>query len=146
MACCAHSNPSKYGVVNLQLACSMHALRERDLANVRSVVLGGGSTGVGRRKCGAPRLFLRSDVEACASRVHRQSSSRQVAAHQRAAAAEWKANSFKKVKGGKTQKWKAWNSPTYHMQQCAAKHRPTDAPEAAACVGLSGLRFVGFGE
>jgi hypothetical protein len=122
----------------------MHALTERDLAGLRSMVVGKPRNG--RKPCG-PRLFLRSDIEACAAMVHhRQSRGGEAAAHQRVAASEWKANSFKEdAKGnGKTHKWKAWNSPTYHMQQSAAKHCSHITDRDAACVGLSGLNFVGF--
>ena len=140
---CERSNPSKYGVVELKVACAMHALSERDLASLRSVVIdrkkpGGGSAG----KTGGPRLFLRSDVEACAASRHQHQG--EAAAHQRKAKADWKANSFKTDAQGKTHKWKAMNSPTYHMKQSAAKHRPVDLSDAAACVALSALRRVGF--
>ena len=46
---------------------------------------------------------------------------------------------------GKTHKWKAWNSPTFHQQQAFSKHLPADASEdALACVALSALTFAGY--
>jgi hypothetical protein len=81
-------------VVDLRLACTMHALTERDLAGVSSVVVG--PPGRNGKKPTGPRLFLRSDVEACAARVHGDArGGGEAAAHKRAAAAAWKANSFK---------------------------------------------------
>ena len=60
-------------------------------AEERAVVIdrkkpGGGSAG----KTGGPRLFLRSDVEACAASRHQHQG--EAAAHQRKAKADWKAN------------------------------------------------------
>ena len=76
----------------------MHALAERDLAGLR---VGGGR--------GRNRFFLRSDVEACAARVHGGGGGGggEAAARKKTAAAEWKANSFQATRGGKTKKWKA---------------------------------------
>lgn len=143
---CERSDPAKYGVVQLDLACTMHALSERDLDGIASVVIGDTTRG---RRCNQSRqtLFLRSDVEACAARVHRGRPGGEAAAHHRAAAAAWKTNSFKPDSrhNGKTHKWKAWNSPTFHQQQSFAKHHSADTTEdAAACVGLSALTYVGF--
>ena len=143
---CERSNPAKYGVVELGLACTMHALSERDLDHVPSVVIGSSNTGR-RQKRSGPRLFLRSDVEACAARVHKDRPGGEAAAHHQMAAATWKTNSFKPDarNSGKTHKWKAWNSPTFHQQQSFAKHHCADASEdAAACVGLSALSYAGF--
>ena len=143
---CERSNPAKYGVVELRLACSMYALAEQDLAGVDSVVIGANIAGR-RRKESGPRVFLRSDVEACAARVHQGRPGGEAAAHHQVAAAAWKKNSFKPDArdNRKTHKWKAWNSPTFHQQQSFAKHLPVDASDdVAACVGLSGLTYAGY--
>ena len=144
---CERTHPDKYGVVEMELACRIHALTEPDLRGLRSVVL---SVDTKRRQRpngkgnGGPRLFLRSEVEACVARIPEHSRGQVAERHQRVASAEWRENSFKKGAKGKTHKWKAWNSPTHHMQRSAAKHVPMDMAGASSCVGLSALKHVGF--
>jgi len=125
----------------------MHALSERDLDGVASYMVGNNKAGRHQKESG-PRLLLRSDVEACAVRVHRGRQGGEAAAHHRAAAAAWRENSFKPDarKNGKTHKWKAsMKGPTFHAQERFKKHQHVDASQdAAACVGLSALTFVGF--
>jgi hypothetical protein len=132
--------------VELSIACTMHALSERDLDGVASYTV---HTNAGRhQKQSGPRLLLRSDVEACAVRVHRGRPGGEAGAHHRAAAAAWKTNSFKPDarNNSKTHKWKpSMKGPTFHAQQLFAKHQHVHASQdAAACVGLSALTFVGF--
>ena len=144
---CERSNPAKYGVVELSLACTMHALSERDLDGIASYVVGNTNAGRHQKQSG-PRLLLRSDVEACAVRVHRGRQGGEAAAHHRAAAAAWRKNSFKPDarNNGKTHKWKAsMKGPTFHAQELFRKRQHVDtSQDAAACVGLSALTFVGY--
>lgn len=124
---CERAYPRTYGVVDATIAGTMCALPGSALRGLRSM---------GR---GPERLFLRSDVEAYAARHH---AGDEVAAHQRAAAAEWKANSFKSAGVGKSHKWKASiQGPTFQQQQSLGKQQ-----SVATCVARSGLVHVGFGD
>ena len=132
MACrlcesCERSHPRKYGLVDLATAQGLYGLTEQDLNALNS-------TGGKRLKS---RVFLRSDVEARAASMDTQT-------HRRAAAEEWKANSFRPdARGnGKTHKWKEWNSHTYQMQKSMEKQHPLDG--GSTCVDLSGLVCVGL--
>ena len=99
---------------------TVHALSEADLASTRCFE-------PRRGERSEPR-FLRTDVEALAARVHgdtvASNGGGEAAAQQRAAAVAWRENSFSvDARTGKTRKWKAWNSATFHKQQSLRKQQ-----------------------
>lgn len=127
---CERTCPSKYGVVDVNTACATYGLTDGDLSRLQST---------GGKRSGTPQVFLRRDVEACAANMDTKTKQRG------AAAAEWRDNSFRPDArgGGKTHKWKEWNSATFQMQKAVAKHQPVD-DGASLCVDLSGLVYVGL--
>lgn len=126
---CERAN-SKYTLMTLACARSMHGLSESDLRGVRSM------------GHGDKRFFLRSDIEKCSVRAH-GSSDAELAALKREASREWKQNSFSTDRRGKTQKWKEWNSVTYQKKQSMRKQDSglsmTIDDATSDCLDLSGL-------
>jgi len=126
---CERGNPGKYGMVDVHVASTIYGLTDQQLNQLRDT---------GGKRHGTPRLFLRSDVEACGA-------GDEAVERRRNAAAEWKANSFRQDarNRGKTYKWKEWNKATFHMQSAACKQQLL--PDgASACVEASGLVYVGL--
>ena len=111
-----------YALVTARLAKSVHALRDRDLARLRSA----------RTPDGA-RCYLLADVEAL-------SAGRETASRLRArSSAEWRAGSFKTV-GGKTHKWKDRNAATFQRGRANDKYFGEAADDANRdCMDLSAL-------
>jgi hypothetical protein len=129
---CERAHQPKYGLVAAITADQLYCVPERELSRLRFVG--------GKRE---PRLYLRTDIEECATRVDG------VARSKSAAAAEWREKSFRPdARGdGKTHKWKEWNQSTFQMQRARSKQQLT-APDAdgasSVCNVHSGLVHVGL--
>lgn len=129
----------------------MHALAGRDLDGLRSSAAPGGPGQAGKllkggggkkKRAAAPRLFLRSDVEARAEEVHSRpgggagsgGGGGEAAAHQQKAAAAWKENGFKPDARGKS-----------HAPLIAALCSPRSLPRALSlALSLGGWSSCGW--
>jgi hypothetical protein len=124
---------AKYTLMTFALVRSIHGLSQADLAGVSSM-------GQGDKRC-----YLRSDVEACALRVHGNKLA-ELNALRTNSSKQWKENSFSVDRHGKTQKWKEWNSVTYQKKQAMRKQdcgNNTAIGEAMLdCMDLSGLVYA----